>query len=488
MHAVSGTHWGADRVMLRRLYTMLVRSRLNYGSVLYNSACEGTLDKLNTIQNTALRVITGARKTSPILSLQVEAHVMPLSLHRKLKLCNYYSRIAELPVDSPLVSGNFATIKEDLQRKWSQRNVPPSLLNALNAVQSLGVQPVSALHCDLVSPFPPWCSIDNIETHFADVAVKDLSPGQVQRLFKSMISTKYGGFLEIYTDGSKLEESDTPNSTAAALVVPQEHTGQGWLLDSRISVMGAELYGIWRALNWVIDHSQRVCHYRGIVICSDSLSSLLLCRNKSPTSSKYMVYEVQKLLRDIETLLPIKIQWIPAHRGIEGNESADRLANEAHTYFTLTPSKVSREDSDREMRKQMFSLWERDWIAQVETSNKGQHLRAIRSNIGFWPWSNSKSRLMETTLARLRIGHVGLMKHLHRIKRADSDKCSCGAVETLEHFLLHCGLQDGPQQILVAALANISVVPTVASLLGGGDYAALVQLAYISASGRLGTL
>ena len=261
MHAVSGTYWGADRVMLHRLYTMLVRSRLDYGCVLYSSACEGTLSKLNTIQNSALRVITGARKTSPILSLQVEAHVMPLSLHRKLKLCTYYSRVAELPADSPLVSGNFATIKDDLHRKWSQRNVPPSLVNALTALQSLDAQPVAALHCELVSPFTPWYTIDNIETYFADIAVRDLSPGQVQRLFNCMISTKYGGFLEIYTDGSKLDELNTPSSTAAALVVPQKHTGQGWLLDSRTSVMGAELYGIWRALNWVIDNSQMVSCY-----------------------------------------------------------------------------------------------------------------------------------------------------------------------------------------------------------------------------------
>ena len=81
MKSVSSPVWGASAKMLRTFYIAYIRSKLDYGSILYDSAGH-ILQKLEVIQNSALRMITGARKTSPILSLQVESHLPSLGIRR----------------------------------------------------------------------------------------------------------------------------------------------------------------------------------------------------------------------------------------------------------------------------------------------------------------------------------------------------------------------------------------------------------------------
>ena len=64
--------WGADKKVLLRLYRSLIRSKLDYGCVVYGSARKSYLRKLDTIHNQGLRLALGAFKTSPINSLYVD--------------------------------------------------------------------------------------------------------------------------------------------------------------------------------------------------------------------------------------------------------------------------------------------------------------------------------------------------------------------------------------------------------------------------------
>ena len=84
---------GADRVTLLRLYIMLLKSKIDYGSQVYSSACRSLLDSLEPIQNAALRIATGAFHTSPIPSLRVESGIKSLALFRQIKAMNYLTGI-----------------------------------------------------------------------------------------------------------------------------------------------------------------------------------------------------------------------------------------------------------------------------------------------------------------------------------------------------------------------------------------------------------
>ena len=55
---------------------MLLKPKIDYGSEVYSSASRSLLDSLEPIQNAALRIATGAFRTSPILSLRVESGII----------------------------------------------------------------------------------------------------------------------------------------------------------------------------------------------------------------------------------------------------------------------------------------------------------------------------------------------------------------------------------------------------------------------------
>ena len=53
LKVVSHQKWGADRATKLRLWRALIRSKLDYGSIVYGGACESDLRRLNVVQNTA---------------------------------------------------------------------------------------------------------------------------------------------------------------------------------------------------------------------------------------------------------------------------------------------------------------------------------------------------------------------------------------------------------------------------------------------------
>ena len=93
LKVVSSMNWGADRHSLLRLYRSLIRSKLDYGCIVYGAARKSYLRKIETIQNQALRICLGAFRTSPIDSLHVEANETPMYLRRKKLALQYALKI-----------------------------------------------------------------------------------------------------------------------------------------------------------------------------------------------------------------------------------------------------------------------------------------------------------------------------------------------------------------------------------------------------------
>ena len=64
-------HPGADQNILLALYRRFIRSKLDYGAIIYGSARKSYLKMLEPVANQALRICLGAYRTSPIDSLKV---------------------------------------------------------------------------------------------------------------------------------------------------------------------------------------------------------------------------------------------------------------------------------------------------------------------------------------------------------------------------------------------------------------------------------
>ena len=97
LKVVSNHHWGADRDTLLLLYRSLVRSKLDYGCIVYGSARKSYTDLLDPVHNQALRICLGAFRTSPAESLCVEAMEAPLAFRREKLTLQYITRIKANP-------------------------------------------------------------------------------------------------------------------------------------------------------------------------------------------------------------------------------------------------------------------------------------------------------------------------------------------------------------------------------------------------------
>ncbi len=71
----------------------LIRSVIDYGSVVYRSAAKTLLKKLEVIQNQALRLCCRAIKTSLAIAIQVEMGEIPLNQRYKQLMMNYWASL-----------------------------------------------------------------------------------------------------------------------------------------------------------------------------------------------------------------------------------------------------------------------------------------------------------------------------------------------------------------------------------------------------------
>ena len=66
------------KVRLIRLYNILVRSIVDYGSLIYGTAANTHLRTIDRIQYAGIRIAVGAIKSTPVQLLEPEADIIPL--------------------------------------------------------------------------------------------------------------------------------------------------------------------------------------------------------------------------------------------------------------------------------------------------------------------------------------------------------------------------------------------------------------------------
>merc|ERR1711915_371924 len=128
---LSHTNWGADRHSLTILYKATVLSIIDYGSEIYGSASEAALKILDPIHNGGLRICTGAFRSSPVSSVQVECGELPLSIHREFIKMKSALRIRAS--DSPTKN------LFDLRDIFINNHSPPFPVRANRLIESLNI-------------------------------------------------------------------------------------------------------------------------------------------------------------------------------------------------------------------------------------------------------------------------------------------------------------------------------------------------------------
>ena len=93
LNVIGNTEWGTDRKIMLRLYRSLVRSKLDYGCIVYGSARKSYLQMRDPVHNQGLMLCLGAFRTSPVESLYIDAHKPCLGARRAKLSLQYDSKI-----------------------------------------------------------------------------------------------------------------------------------------------------------------------------------------------------------------------------------------------------------------------------------------------------------------------------------------------------------------------------------------------------------
>ena len=139
MRKLAGTEWGANEKVLKSVYQGNVRPYLEYRSSSWMTAAKTHHQTLDKVQNQALRIITGAMKSTPIQSMEEITNIPPLRKRRECKAMieatNYQcsqdhpmnTRLKQLS-SGRLKRSSFALETRALQRKHQEvlpKNVKP---------------------------------------------------------------------------------------------------------------------------------------------------------------------------------------------------------------------------------------------------------------------------------------------------------------------------------------------------------------------------
>ncbi|GFV94008.1 uncharacterized protein TNCV_3573611 [Trichonephila clavipes] len=103
-------------------FTSLIRPVLEYGSQIYFSASRTNLAKLDRVQSSAARIITGMRHSCPTDLVLFEADIMPLGLRRKLLLSKYFCKLYSY--------GDYNRISHNLNKQTQTKKRQSFLSNA----------------------------------------------------------------------------------------------------------------------------------------------------------------------------------------------------------------------------------------------------------------------------------------------------------------------------------------------------------------------
>ena len=416
LKVVSKLDWGADWQVLLRLYRSFVRSKLDYGSLVYGSARKSYLRKLDAVQNQALRLCLGAFRTSPVDSLHVEANEMPPHLRRQKLALQYALKIKSTPnnpVHDTIFNPNYAPLYEK-----KPNTIPSFGIRIKESLQKVCNDP-NIIAQNEIPEIPPWTLPSAVVDLSLTADKKDISEAPYLLNKFRELKHKYSNHKFVYTDGSK-----DANNVGAGVVMGEVSHKTGLHKDA--TVFTAELVAIKEALGLIAHENSS--HF---VIFSDSLSALEAIKGKNCDTTLVIdiLVEVFNLLNSDKHVV---FAWVPSHVGIPGNEKADQTAKAALNE-PVSDIRIPYTDLGARVREFVRNSWQELWD-QCE-HNK---LHAVFPTLGEWKGGIRANRREEVVLARARIGHTH-MTHSFLLKNEDIPECySCGCYLTVKHFLVDC--------------------------------------------------
>lgn len=450
LKSISGKSYGADRTVLLRTYKSLIRPILEYSSFILDGPGNRHVQSLEVIQNTSLRIASGALRTSPIRALQVDTNTVPLSLRRRELLVRYYLKVKsdrQHPCHHAIDPLSYEEVYRGLSERYLKRISGFHISYRLKDIfQEMQFDPPEQMVCERQT-VAPWL-LDNVKTiMLLTQGKRHMTDLEIQAEFHEL-TDRYHGYRLLFTDGSKQDMS-------AACAFTVNNAFFAYKLQDGVSVYTAELVAIREALKFV--RTNRVFK---ALICSDSQSAIraMSSQNREHPVLIEILELYHKLLSDGVDCVMV---WIPGHQGIAGNVRADYWARKAHERPEVTHVNVGYREYVPLVRTCIFNLFSKMWQDYRPTQ-----LQQIKPVTGYWTSCVRDSRKEEVVLCRMRLGHTRLT-HSHLIDQQDPIECDlCHCRQDVKHLLLDCRRYTVARRKLSLACRNVGIALRMDTLLG----------------------
>lgn len=410
LRRITGFNWGAQAPQLLMIYRALIRSKLDYGGALFESASNSAKHQLDIIQSKALKLCLGLPRSTANATTLLESGEMPLDLRRNLSTVHNFIRLSTL---------NRKTMEEEPVREETS---PASFFNrAISIMKDSGVT-AHATEKVKYSSDPPWRSTYPV-LHIT------IQPKNSRITYNSYVQKEWQNHLQIYTDGARAEDGRSSSS----FVIPARSVKENHRIYGGSTVAACELTAIYLAVKWAENSSEQQ-----VVILSDSRDALnIVC---SPSMEKYPSQKsaiISMWTRMTAEGRSVKFAWIKARAGVRGNEAADAAAKRTLS----SPPTISIRQMGSDLKPAVGEFitlqWQKRWNAASTSTDAfvRRHNPKVSTSAAIF----GKTRREQVLLTRLRTNTLMLNYRRHQIGAHPNGLCdNCPSVEDVAHILLKC--------------------------------------------------
>ena len=348
--------------IIRNLINSLIRSRLTYGQEIFHSAPVTYLSKLQRTETSIIKTLLNIPKTANPLLVYREIGIKPLNFSRKFHTTKSVIRLGctendietELDYDFNDCNSGIARASATQRPCIFKRSISITSYaeSLISEAEVGGYNVVSIPQCRF--PCSPWEEQELSIT----TSLGDLNKSDHINLLTVLANEKIedmNDYTLIYTDGSINDKGQT----GCAFVVPELNVSKQFRLNSGISIYSAELYALENALLYALDNipKSRICVLTDSKSALQAISGVSNNRIEAISNIINLIYDIKKSGREI------KLQWIPSHIGLKGNDLADSAAKKAASNESIPITDISFTLSEitAKLRKANDRLWKNEF-------------------------------------------------------------------------------------------------------------------------------
>ena len=326
---LAGSPYGATQQTLLHYYKSCIRPILEYGSVALAIACPSAIKRIESMQNTALRIALRLPYHARTTFVLVEAGCSSMDDRLKTLAMSSWAKIKSAPDTHP-----FHQNKKDMHtevyllgRKPTRGRELPLEMSLLKTAEQAAIPDLQRVHVPPMNPTIPKQPPFVYDIKVLSKAKGSLTSEEADTLKQSVlsyISETFHAYDQFYVDGSVEPES---GKAAAAYILHRKDNkiSDAFRVSDHVSSTQAELAAIHQSLICIESNPSAQTQY--VIHCDSQPAIQGLQRTKIDPLDK----QVKVIIDLAEKLVTSKgiqvtLHWIPSHIGIPGNEEVDTLA------------------------------------------------------------------------------------------------------------------------------------------------------------------